>query len=99
MNITALAVIIDSAVTVGVGWRLNRTAKREVKNAVKDIEPAIHAAVEDIANEFQSQIKQDIAKVIQKMIPLVIQGVKKSRSEPNTKLEHKEVNSQIQNPH
>jgi hypothetical protein len=79
MNVTALAVIIDSAVTIGVGWRLNRTAKREVSKAVKDIEPAIRSAVSDIAGEQ----KKEIAKLIQSWIPLI---VKKLQNAPGVQL-------------
>ena len=102
MNVTALAVIIDSAVTIGVGWRLNRTAKHEVKKAVEDIEPAIRKSVELIAADFQQSTKEQIVKAINKMLPVIIkmmknEGVKKSRSEPSTLSEHKDSNIQTQN--
>lgn len=98
MNITALAVIIDSAVTVGVGWRLNRTAKKEVGKAVKEIEPAIRSSVAQIAEEFQQKTKQEMVKVINKMLPLILREVrKKSPSEPDTPSEPKVPNSQIPN--
>jgi hypothetical protein len=99
MNVTALAVIIDSAVTVGVGWRLNRTAKKEVGKAVREIEPAIRSSVEQIAVEFQQKTKQEMVKVINKMLPLILREVKKSRSEQNTSSESKEANIQTQIPH
>lgn len=99
MNVTALAVIIDSAVTIGVGWRLNRTAKKEVGNAVKNIEPAIRSSVEQIANEFQQKTKQEMVKAINKMLPLILMEVKKSRSEQNTSSEFRERNTQTQAPH
>jgi ribosome maturation protein Sdo1 len=94
VNVTALAVIIDSAVTVGVGWRLNRTAKKEVGKAVKEIEPAIRASVEQIAVEFQQKTKQQMVTVINKMLPLILREVKKSRSEPNISSEFRETNIQ-----
>ena len=100
MNVTALAVIIDSAVTVGVGWRLNRTAKKEVSKAVKEIEPAIRASVETIAVEFQQKTKQEMVKVINKMLPLILREVrKKSPSEPDMSSEYKEANIPTQNQH
>lgn len=100
MNVTALAVIIDSAVTIGVGWRLNRTAKKEVGNAVKEIEPAIRNSVAQIADEFQQKTKQELVKAINKMLPLILGEVrKKSRSEPDTKSEFKDNNIQTQNQH
>ena len=99
MNVTALAVIIDSAVTVGVGWRLNRTAKKEVGKAVKEIEPAIRGSVETIATEFQQKTKQEMVKVINKMLPLILREVKKSRSEPDTMSDNRDPNSQTQNQH
>jgi hypothetical protein len=99
MNVTALAVIIDSAVTVGVGWRLNRTAKKEVGKAVREIEPAIRSSVEQIAVEFQQKTKQEMVKVINKMLPLILREVKKSRSEQNTSSESKEASIQTQIPH
>lgn len=97
MNVTALAVIIDSAVTIGVGWRLNRTAKHEVKKAVQEIEPAIRSSVETIATEFQQKTKQEMVKVISKMLPFILKEVRKSRSEPDTTSDNREANSQTQN--
>jgi hypothetical protein len=94
MNVTALAVIIDSAVTIGVGWRLNRTAKKEVGKAVQNIEPAIRASVEQIAGEFQQKTKQEMVKVVNKMLPLILREVRKSRPEPNSSSEPKEANTQ-----
>lgn len=100
MNITALAVIIDSAVTVGVGWRLNRTAKKEVGKAVKEIEPAIRTSVAQIADEFQQKTKQEMVKVINKMLPLILREVrKKSPSEPDMSSDHKDHSSQTPLPH
>jgi hypothetical protein len=99
MNVTALAVIIDSAVTIGVGWRLNRTAKHEVGKAVQNIEPAIRNSVEQIATEFQQKTKQEMVKVINKMLPLILREVNKSRQAQNTTSEHKANNTQTQVPH
>lgn len=96
MNVTALAVIIDSAVTIGVGWRLNRTAKKEVGKAVQNIEPAIRTSVEQIANEFQQKTKQEMVKVINKMLPLILREVRKSRPAPDISSESKEANTQTQ---
>lgn len=76
MNIAALAVIIDSAVTLGVGWQLNKTAKKEVRKAVEEIEPAIRQSVTDIADQFQTETKKEIVKAINKMLPVIIAGMK-----------------------
>lgn len=80
MNVTAVAVIIDSAVTVAVGFRLNRTAKKEVKKAVNEIQPAIRQSVEEIAHDFQQETKEQIVHAIEKMIPLIIKLMKKQNA-------------------
>lgn len=43
------AVIIDSIVTIIVGWRLNRTAKRETSNALEQVKPALRTELENAA--------------------------------------------------
>jgi hypothetical protein len=89
MNVTALAVIVDSAVTLGVGYWLNRTAKKEVKEAVDNIGPVIRQQLEDAAEEYAKQAKLEIAKSIQKLVPVILKAVKNagrttatSRTEP-----------------
>jgi Ni,Fe-hydrogenase maturation factor len=77
MNVTALAVIVDSAVTLGVGYWLSRTAKNQVKQAVQDIEPAIRAGLQTSANEFTNEAKKEIARTIQKVVPMIIKALQK----------------------
>jgi hypothetical protein len=94
-----IAVIFDSAVTLYVGWRLNKTAKKEVNKAVQNIEPAIRSSVEQIAAEFQQKTKQEMIKAINKMLPLILREVRKSRPETNLSSEPKDSNIQTQPPH
>lgn len=82
MNVTALAVIVDSAVTLGVGYWLNRTAKKSVTKAVKDIGPAIQDALQNSAQHFTDQAKQEIARTIQKILPSIIRAIQRSPSKP-----------------
>ena len=76
MNVTALAVIVDRAVTLGVGYWLNRTAKKEVKSAVKDIGPAIQTELKAISEQYAREAKQEIARAIQKLVPVILKGIK-----------------------
>ena len=45
INWAAAAVIIDSIVTCFVGWRLNRTARRETAKAAETVKPALNQAL------------------------------------------------------
>jgi hypothetical protein len=81
MHITALdiytsAIIVDSAVTLGVGYWLNRTAKKQVKSAVDDIGPAIQRELKVTAEEYARQAKQEIARSIQKLVPVILKAMK-----------------------
>jgi len=92
MHITALdyytlAIVMDSAITLYVGWRLGRKADKAVLNAAENIEPAIRQAVQDIANEFQVSAKKEIARSIEKLFPLILKAINNvgsARHEPNS---------------
>lgn len=72
------AVIVDSIVTVFVGWRLNKTARQETARAVEKVKPALKAEMEKAA-------------VI--LIPLVVEQLKtllvdKGKDNENTRTVH-----------
>jgi Ni,Fe-hydrogenase maturation factor len=85
MNVTALAVIVDSAVTLGVGYWLSRTAKNQVKKAVDDIGPAIQAGLVTSAKEFTDEAKREIARTIQKVVPVIISTLQKEKKKTDEK--------------
>jgi hypothetical protein len=89
MQITALdiytsAIIVDSAVTLGVGFWLNRTAKNQVKAAVNDIGPAIQRELKGAAEEYAKEAKRDIAQAIQKLIPIILKAIKNNARRTDT---------------
>lgn len=45
INWAATAVIIDSIVTCFVGWKLNKTARRETMKAAETVKPALNEAL------------------------------------------------------
>ena len=60
-----IAVIIDSLVTLFVGWRLERAARRPTANAVDTIKPAMDNSISSaIANAIPLVVKLLEEKVI-----------------------------------
>lgn len=85
MHIPALdyytaAIVVDSAVTLFVGWRLGKKADKAVNNAAQEIEPAIRQAVADIAQDFQVQTKKEIVHAIEKLTPAILGMLKNDRN-------------------
>lgn len=62
----AAAVIIDSIVTIGVGWRLNKTARQETANALEQVKPAL---------------QEELGKAAVMLIPLLADLIKKHLAE------------------
>ena len=46
MNWAALAVFVDSAVTIAVGWKLMHRADKEVAQAAQEVEAGMRRAID-----------------------------------------------------
>lgn len=63
-EIAASAVIVDSIVTAYVGWRLNRTARRETAKAAETVKPAIQAELQTAVVTLLPALAARIAEIV-----------------------------------
>ena len=62
-----LAVVVDSLVTMVVGWRLSRVARRETEKAAETVRPAI---VDEVQKAIAMLLPVVAARVAQAVQPL-----------------------------
>lgn len=80
------AVIIDSLVTLFVGWRLNRTARQEVKQALLHVADTLESELSKVtAEHVQPALKEELSQALARVMPTISNVIVGKIAQPEAK--------------